>query len=258
MARSAAPTRSLRHPDRENRASPDIDAYAESQGLSPLAIEHTAVQSLAEQIRDSSRFAQALVPLESELASAFPFWLALVLPYRNVQTGSDWATIRGCIRAWVLANAGALPIGRTTRDIPGVPFPLTFWKRLTGGPGIFLVREVPSGNRNELLLAEMRKALDHSCSKLSKYHAQGATGVVVLESDNIALVDAGDLYRAFLLATRDQPRPDLDQIWLVSPWGVYCFNGPLAVMTAVNPANFRFGPEFVNEWLRPTADANSP
>jgi hypothetical protein len=99
-----------------------------------------------------------------------------------------------------------------------------------------------------------RKALDHTYAKLSKYRAQGATCVVVLETEDMALMDAGDLYRAFLLAIRDRPRRDLDQIWLVSPGGVYCFSGPTAVMAGVNPENFRFGPQFVDEWLRPTLD----
>ncbi len=41
-----------RYPDRENRSSRDIDAYAEGAGLPPLAIEHTEVVSVPDQNRD--------------------------------------------------------------------------------------------------------------------------------------------------------------------------------------------------------------
>lgn len=56
-----------RWPDNENRSSADIDAFAESPGLQPLAIEHTKIQSLPNQYRDSSWFAEGLGQLESAM-----------------------------------------------------------------------------------------------------------------------------------------------------------------------------------------------
>jgi hypothetical protein len=53
-----------RQPDRETRDSKEIDAYAESEGLPPLAIEHTKIQSLEHQNRSSAWFRQALGALE--------------------------------------------------------------------------------------------------------------------------------------------------------------------------------------------------
>lgn len=84
-----------RHPDLENRGSQDVDAYAESDdGLRPLAIEHTNIQSLQEQSRDSAWFVRALGPLEDELSGVFPFHLGVVVPYTNIEIGSDWGRVR--------------------------------------------------------------------------------------------------------------------------------------------------------------------
>jgi hypothetical protein len=172
-----------RHPDRDNRGSHDIDAYAESPDLPPLAIEHTKVESLQDQNRDSAWFMQGPGALEAELAGSFPFWLGVEVPYRNVEPGQDWEWIRNAIRTWLLANAPNLPDGRTTHDLTGVPFPLAVWRdeRLSDAR-VVLMRQVPSGDRDELLLARMHDRLDHKYIRLGEYRRAGARAVIVLES----------------------------------------------------------------------------
>jgi len=241
-----------RHPDRENRGSDEIDAYAESPGLAGLAIEHTEIESLDYQDRDSAWFLRGLGALETELA--FPFWLGIELPYRNVEPRQDWESIRRAIATWLRANAANLPDGRTPLALPGVPFPLAVLKNMKGNPKVVLMRQVPPGDRDELLLARMHDRIDHKYARLGEYRRKGAQAVVVLESEDIALVSPQVLYLAFLQAMRERPRPDLDQVWLVTSYlaegPVYCFLGPDELMAGVNPINFQFGPQFAKEWLR--------
>lgn len=240
-----------RYPDRENRFSREIDAYAESDGLRPLAIEHTEVLSLHEQTRDSAWFGAALGPLEKELAGVFPFHLDIVVPYDNVAPGSSWDRVRDLIREWLITNCSALSDGHATLDVPGLSFRLTLFKRRSadGENRVFLMREVPPGNREALLVREMHKSLDHKYEKLAEYRASGANSLLVLQSEDIALVSPQSLYEAYLRATRERPRRALDQIWMVARGSVYCFNGPAEVLDGVNPPNFRFGPQFIDEWL---------
>jgi hypothetical protein len=239
-----------RYPDRENRSSRDIDAYAESAGLRPLAIEHTEVVSVPEQNRDSAWFVRALGALEQELAGAFPFQLSIVVPYNNVAPGSDWSRIRDLVREWLLANCPTLPEGRATITVPGVSFGLTLWKRRSSDDSrVLLVREVPPGDAEADLQREMHKGLDHKHEKLAEYRAAGSLSVLVLESEDIALVSPQSLYTAYLRATRERPRPYLDHVWMVATGNVYCFDGPAALLEGVNPPNFRFGPQFIDEWL---------
>ncbi len=242
-----------RRPDKDNRDSADIDAYAESPGRKPLAIEHTKIQSLQDQNRDSAWFMQGLGALETELSGVFPFCFDLVFPYQNVAPGKDWAAMRAAVKNWFLAHAASLSEGRTTHQVAGLPFPIAVSKRASTRHKVFLMRQVPPGDVESLLLAEMQKSLGHKYAKLSQYREAGAVAVLVLESEDIALVSEQSLYKAFLRATRDQPRPNLDQVWLASTFGqdcsVYCLVGPADVMEGVNPENFRFGPQFVAEWL---------
>jgi hypothetical protein len=217
-----------RHPDRENRASREIDAYAESVGLRPLAIEHTEIASLAEQSRDSAWFVAALGPLERELGGVFPFHVDIVVPYNNLAPCSNWDRVRDHLRNWLLSNCPALPDGHATIEVPGVSFRLTLWKRrcTDGESRVFLMREVPPGDRQALLLQEMHKGLGHKYERLAEYQAGGALSVLVLQSEDIALVSPQSLYEAYLRATREQPRPALDQVWMVATGSVYCFSGP--------------------------------
>jgi hypothetical protein len=240
-----------RHPDLDNRMSRDVDAYAESSGLKPLAIEHTEILSLREQNRDSAWFVSALGDLEQELAGVFPFHLDIVVPYIYVAPGSNWERVRRLVREWLVANCAALPDGYARFDVPGVPFGLALWKRKSadGDGRVLLMREVPPGDREALLLQEMHRSLSHKYERLADYRQGGAASVLVLQSEDIALVSPQSLYEAFLRATRQEPRPALDQVWMLSVGAAYCFHGAATVLERVNPPNFRFGPQYADEWL---------
>lgn len=69
----------------------EIDAYAESSLGSPLAIEHTRLQTLCGQLEDNARFGNFYGELQAELENAFDFHLVLVLCVfaRNVNTDSQ-------------------------------------------------------------------------------------------------------------------------------------------------------------------------
>jgi hypothetical protein len=53
-----------RYPDEENRQTRDIDAFAEEQRKPALAVEHTRVQTFANEKLDSSRFMRICGQLE--------------------------------------------------------------------------------------------------------------------------------------------------------------------------------------------------
>lgn len=248
-------------PDVDNRDSTDIDAIANSRGFERLAIEHTRIQSLENQNRDSAWFMKGLGELGRELDGAFPFRLDLVLPYRNVEPGQDWPAIKALVKSWLLTNAQNLPYGRTTHEVEGVPFPMTTGKHASDRHRVFLMRHAPDGNIDDLVLVEMQKSLEHKYAKLGEYRSRGNIAVLLLESEDVALVSEASLYRAFLQATQVLPRPNLDQVWIASTFlgdcSVYCFVGPAEVMKAANPENFCFGPQYAAEWLRSTTNVTA-
>ena len=57
-------------PDLDNRLTSDIDAIA-----GPLAIEHTSIDTIENQRRDSAWFGKVALPLEERYRSCLPFRL---------------------------------------------------------------------------------------------------------------------------------------------------------------------------------------
>lgn len=243
-----------RWPDAENRESKDIDAYAEGQGSLPLAIEHTRVQTLRDQVRDREWFSTAFGHLECELNGKSPFTYRLVFPHSGLTPGQDWKTIADSVKEWFLVRAADLPEGRTQAEIAGVPFPITVFKRKSPRPRVVLSRFPPDREVADALLAEVKESLGHKYARLSEYRQGGAVTLLLLESDDIALVHETDIYRAVLMSMRDAPRPELDQVWLASTHrddcSVCCLVGPQELTERVNPPNFQFGARFEAEWLR--------
>lgn len=240
-------------PDKDNRDSKDIDAIAETVGCPRLAIEHTRLETLALQNRDSAWFMEAFGPLEQELKDAFPYTLKLVFPYQNVTRGQKWPEMRAAVRQWLLTEADHLPIGPSDHQISGVPFTLTIWRhphRLS--QSLFLRRWESVTDLHDGLKAQMKRQLDHKYDRLGQYQATGAITVLLLESEDIALVNWGALYKAFLAETAANPRPYLNQVWVActfkNDYEVCCFSGPDDLMDQANPPNYMFGRRYHAYW----------
>src|SRR6266498_2163419 len=119
-----------RWPDEENRNSRDIDAVAESLGASPLAIEHTKVETFFNQLQDAARFAGYYGELEVELKHAFDFDLMLTLPIFAFVTGTKWGNIRDLIREWLVQSAAGFVDGYSSHQIARVPFTVGISKNI--------------------------------------------------------------------------------------------------------------------------------
>jgi hypothetical protein len=102
------------------------------------------------------------------------------------------------------------------------------------------------------LKAQIDKQLGHKYERLAEYREGGAISILLLESDDLALVNWGSLYLAFLQATEANPRPELDQVWMACTYHedceVCCFAGPDGLMDLANPPNYRFGRRYRAGW----------
>src|SRR5688572_17673043 len=83
-------------PDEVERNRSAVDAIAGS-----LAIEHTSIDTIANQRRDGERFMQVVSEIESELSPKVPFCLRIVFPYHGIRTGQDWSEMKRGFRAWI-------------------------------------------------------------------------------------------------------------------------------------------------------------
>ncbi len=249
--------RITRWPDRDNRRSREIDAYAEEDGRCPLAIEHTNVESFRNQKLDSARFVKVIGTLETELAGFFRFGISLAVRVGAIQPGTDWIGVRAGIKIWLLQNANALPYGTCRPEIQTVPFPLTVSKERDNAGKIWVSRFAPPKVQIQVESAlALAAALHHKYEQLNSYREAGAKTVLILESDDIALVNHGLLYAAFVVAAQCVPTPAIDQVWMARTYvcpqeivcNFLCFRGSQRLMRVANPPNFLFGQEHAPYW----------
>lgn len=244
-----------RWPDREERNQRACDAYAEALAVRPVAIEHTNIETFRQQRQDSARFLKVCGVLETELRAAFPYDVTLIIPTFGIQTGTDWSGIRDTLREWLRTEVSALPFGRTDRQVKGVPFRISIVKEDGCGKGFGVARWTPPGlDTHEELIEIVGTALDNKNDQLQKYSANGDETVLILETDDIALMSHVLLYKAFLQAGACISTPSVDQVWMVRTidsedyCSFICFDGPDPIMEKVNKSQWALGKRHASYW----------
>lgn len=195
-----------RWPDKENRTTPDIDATA---GF--FAIEHTSIDTLPNQRRNSDWFIQAVGGIEKKLTASCPCRLNITLEYDAVIKGQEWAAIRQNLKNWIINESQRLDDGRSIlKNIHGIPFRIHVRKSSERRPGIFFARFEP---HDDTLAARIRKQLDKKANKLTKYHGSDKTTVLLIESDDIALMNEDKMLVSIQLAYPNGLPNGVDKIW---------------------------------------------
>lgn len=173
-----------RWPDEENRASPDIDAIA-----GEYAIEHTRFDTVENQTRDSDYFMKVVQGLEEEFYGKLDYQLDIIFPYDAVRRGQDWSNIKESIRKWIINESCLLSDGTTwIEDIQGIPFKL--YINIDRDPDIirrlFFSRFQP---REHSEATRLKGQLNRKIQKLNKYKRQNYITLLLIESDDIALMN---------------------------------------------------------------------
>ncbi len=196
-----------RRPDEDNRNSSDIDALA-----GPLAIEHTSVDTVSDQRRDGAQFMQVVEPLEQQLGPGLGFRLRVTFPYEGVTVGQDWQAMREALEEWIRSEAPSLADGRHLIKLPYVPFAFEVDKTTAGTPGLFFSRFSPV---DSTLSERIREQVERKAAKLGSYKKRGKTAVLLVESDDIALMNKAKLLEAVRLAFPSGLPVEIDELWYI-------------------------------------------
>lgn len=201
-----------RHPDDENRTSPDIDAIA-----GPFAIEHTSIDTIPNQRRNNDWFNQVIRGLDQEFEGQFSFCLIINFYDGSIRKSRDCKQIRQGFRNWINKekNNDRLRDGpQWINNVPNIPFPFHINKCRDLLPGVRFGRFSPKCTN---LPDRIRKLLDRKIEKLKRYRDLGKTTVLLIESYDIALMDIQG--RKILNAIREAYPLGLpvgvDEIWYV-------------------------------------------
>lgn len=223
-------------PDQLNRETPDVDAWAQCPDRPPLAIEHTVLPSFAGAYEAGRVFVRYVQPLEAELTGLVADWFQVRVPHEALQRGVDWNRLAAEVRDWFQANAADAHPGLTKFTLRGIPGEFVLQRIPSDLHIVYMARTLPQGDFDEMLRASVADRLNHKYEELTKYQADGARTALVLESHDMSMINEQILTAVVHDVLRGQPRPGLDEIWLV--WSVtsipyvYCLAGPDAVRSA--------------------------
>jgi len=193
-----------RWPDDENRASPDIDAMA-----GRFAIEHTSIDTVENQRRNSAWFMKIVEGLEQEVN--LPYYLKVILPWQAIEKGQDWAGIRNSLRDWVINFSSSLAEGtHKINDIAGLPFEFTAIRDEDFGPALRFARFAP---QDDSLPRRLYELLTSKIEKLIPYKKKGHIIILIVESNDIALMNESILINGINQGFPEGIPSCVDQIW---------------------------------------------
>ena len=193
-------------PDEKNRHTADIDAIA-----GKYAIEHTSIDTVPNQRRDSDWFVKAAGGLENELKNIPHFRLKIVLEYDAITTGQNWSQIRDSLKNWITEEAPDIVDGHHIfKDIPGIPFSLHIMKASDRDPRIIFGRFSPA---DETLPDRIFEQFERKAQKLSKYRDKGFTTILLVESDDLALMDDILMLESIKTAYPKELPGGVDKLW---------------------------------------------
>jgi hypothetical protein len=191
-------------PDQNDSTAPEIDAIA-----AHFAIEHTSVDTLPDQRRDTVWFGEIAEPIRAELSATLPYRLYVHIEYGSIKASHRRKMIAQELREWILSESPQLREGYQLVSCPGIPFPLHVNKRSDRRPLLILGRLLP---KDEGLEARIRTLLAKKASKLAKYQ-QTKTTILLVENHDIVLTDTPFMIDAIHKAFPDGPPTGVHEIW---------------------------------------------
>lgn len=193
-----------RWPDDKNRQSPEIDAIA-----GPFAIEHTSIDSVANQRRDDDLFSRVVNGLNQVIDDCVDCGFTITLEYDAIKKVQDWKDIHDALKSWICKNASQLSYGKHDGVLQtNPPIRLAIWK--TKDLQIRGFRRLSP--RDRTLSARLKKLLDRKAKKLARY-AEDYTTVLLVENNDIALMNDQMMCEAIREAYPEGLPEGVEQLW---------------------------------------------
>jgi len=194
-------------PDQVNRKTCEIDAIA-----GPFAIEHTSVDTVAYQRRDTDYLNRVVDGIANELRGKLGCRLRITVEWSAVKEGQDWPVIHEALKGWILSRVPSLPDGPTVINdgtIAGVPFGLLVMKASDRRQEISFARCEP---HDGTLSVQDRKQLNDSARKLAKYKPCKTT-ILLVESSDMPLMNCSVMLGILKAAFSNALPAGVDQVW---------------------------------------------
>ena len=199
-------------PDMENRNSPDIDAIA-----GPFAIEHTSIDTLPNQRRNANWFMRVTEGFEKEFSNQLPFHLSIAFDYGAVTKNYVSITEKrglGSIHEVFKNRIGEADLSladgcRVLNSVPDIPFQFDVIKGNELPKDILFALVNPD---DSTLLKHIKELIDRSAKKLAECQSIRKTTVLLIESNDPALMN-DSILGAIRKAYPEGLPSGINQIW---------------------------------------------
>lgn len=189
----------------EDRNKNDIDAIANG-----LAIEHTSIDTLPNQRQKSAWFLKVVADLEAEFRNQPGFRLHITFPYDAIKRKQEWSKIKSELKNWILQTAPKLSDGHHRIQLAPLSCILNVNKSSSRKPGLFFARSVLE---DDSLSERIGESIRRKSKKLVRYKEKGFKALLLLESDDIALMNTHKMARAIKAGCPDGKPDWIDEIW---------------------------------------------
>ena len=198
--------------NRANDSSVKIDSFPDIDAIAgKYAIEHTSIDTIKNQRRDSDWFMKVIEGLEKKFSSTLDYRLNITFPWDSVKPGQDWPIIRSSLYKWILKESPNCADGHCwVEDIQNIPFKFFIRKSSDRTPGLFFARFEPE---DDSLSDRLSIQLQRKIKKLSLYKEQGKETILIVDSNDIALMNQWRMTEAVFTAFSEGFPKGLDQIW---------------------------------------------
>jgi hypothetical protein len=148
------------------------------------------------------------------------------VPYELVQVGSDWQSSLIILAHWALLTSPNLPDGPHEIPIPNTGLGCTAFKDSTRPAKIVLYRPAPN---DDTLPDRVGEQIARKMKKISACKADGHTTVLILETQDVALMNQYKMLEAVRTSIGGIMPKGLDQLWYAEAGGHVFFDltGPI-------------------------------
>lgn len=213
----------LGRPDKDERQKEAVDWIYKGESTE-FVLEHTLIESVPGQIKDSMQFSELLGPLEKELKGYLPEpgYYTLAVNFGAVEGAKDAERIREALKTWIIEKAPTLEVRSpdtipycSIREVPpGVSFEVEL-SRCRGSNGkLFIMRFSPT-DLEEQRKSRIREAFGRKCPKLQRARGKTRRSLLVLESDDIALANAHVVGEAVIEELKFRQDDIPDDVYLI-------------------------------------------
>jgi hypothetical protein len=197
--------------------SHDRHERGSKRGQQGRAIQHTSVDALPHGRETGARFKKVIGDLEQELAGKLGFPLMMNWDWDAIQKGQQWGAIGDALRSWITSDdACNLPGGR--HRIPGAPG-VPFGFQVTKGQGlrfdgVRFARHDPGDKTFDARLHDQLAGRHKKLAALRRHRDAGKSTLLLLESGDIALMNAGKIVDGLEAAFPARPT-EVDEFWFM-------------------------------------------